>query len=36
LIGRHIESDLPEPPRRYENPRDAYYDSIRHIGDDDG
>jgi hypothetical protein len=30
-IGRHFESDPAGAPRRYENPRDAYDDSIRHL-----
>jgi hypothetical protein len=32
IIGRHFESDPAGAPRRYENPRDAYDDSIRHLG----
>jgi len=29
MIGRHIESDPAGASQRYENPRDAYDDSIR-------
>jgi hypothetical protein len=31
MIGRHIESDPAGASQRYENPRDAYDDSIRHV-----
>jgi hypothetical protein len=32
MIGRHFESDPAGASRRYENPRHAKNDSIRHLG----
>jgi len=36
MIGRHIESAPAGASRRYENPRDAYDDTIRHVVHADG